>query len=308
MNKKLILIIAVFSFIVTLISFVISSVMVKNSAYKARVRAGQNIVYDFGLKLYEEGKIDKAAKAFKIIAEKESDPIKKETAFLKLAQIYTKKKDLLKAREYLRRMIEEFPGSKNIAESQKQLEGVDMKILFSSLPSEDSVSYEIKPNDTLGGIAKRFNTTVELLKKSNNLKNDIIYPGKTLKIAKSAFTILVDKSQNLLFLKKNGEIIKTYAVSTGENNSTPVGLFKIEEKMEKPLWYKVGAVVRPDSPEYELGSRWMGISKGGYGIHGTNDQSSIGKQVTKGCIRMSNEDIEELCAIVPSGTDVEIVN
>lgn len=308
MNKKLVLIIAALSFVSMLLTSAISSVIVRNSASKARASASRDILYDFALKVYKEGNFDKAAKAFEIVAGKESDPLKKETTFLKLREIYTKKKDLLKAREYSRKIIEEFPGSENVAESQKQLEDIDMKILFSPLSGEDSISYEIKANDTLGGIAKRFNTTVELLKKSNNLKNDIIYPGKTIKITKSKFTILVDKSQNLLFLKKEGEIMKTYTVSTGENNSTPVGIFRIEEKMEKPLWYKVGAVVKSDSPDYELGSRWMGISKQGYGIHGTNDPTSIGKQVTKGCVRMSNEDVEELCAIVPSGTEVEIVN
>ena len=172
----------------------------------------------------------------------------------------------------------------------------------------NSFKYEIRPSDTLSKIAKRYNTTVELLKKSNDLESDKIILGKPLKVTKLGFSVLVDKSQNLLFLKNKDEIIKTYRVSTGINNSTPVGKFKIEEKLISPLWYKVGAVVPPDSPEYELGKYWMGISIAGYGIHGTNDPNSIGKHITKGCIRMLNEDIEELYAIMPSGTEVVIVD
>ena len=83
---------------------------------------------------------------------------------------------------------------------------------------------------------------------------------------------------------------------------------KIEEKLVSPVWYTVGAIVEPDSEEYELGARWMGLSIAGYGIHGTNDPTSIGKHITKGCVRMKNEEVEELYAIVPSGTEVTIVD
>ncbi len=165
-----------------------------------------------------------------------------------------------------------------------------------------------KKEDALFKLAEIYKQRNSLLKKSNNLKTDIIIPKRTLKIAKSKFTIFVDKSQNLLFLKKDNQIVKTYKVSTGINNSTPVGKFRIEEKLISPVWYKVGAVVPPDSPEYELGKYWMGISVKGYGIHGTNDPASIGKQITKGCIRMLNKDIEELYIIVPSGTKVTIAD
>ena len=52
----------------------------------------------------------------------------------------------------------------------------------------------------------------------------------------------------------------------------------------------------------------MGISQQGYGIHGTTDPASIGAQVTAGCVRMSNPEVEELYAIVPEGTEVVIVD
>ena len=68
------------------------------------------------------------------------------------------------------------------------------------------------------------------------------------------------------------------------------------------------AVVPPDSPKNILGSRWMGISEPGYGIHGTRDPDSIGQAVTAGCVRMLNEDVEELYAIVPIGTEIAIIN
>ena len=91
-------------------------------------------------------------------------------------------------------------------------------------------------------------------------------------------------------------------------NSTPVGNFKIINKLPNPTWFKAGAVVAPNSPDNILGSRWLGFDLPGYGIHGTTDPGNLGKQITQGCIRMSNSDIEELYAIVPLGTEVTILD
>ena len=122
------------------------------------------------------------------------------------------------------------------------------------------------------------------------------------------FSVVVDKSQNILLLKQNDDVIKTYKVATGLNNCTPVGTFKITTKLVDPVWYKTGAAVPPGSPENILGTRWMGLSKEGYGIHGTTDPSSLGKQATAGCVRMLNSEVEELYGILPEGTEVTIVD
>jgi len=229
-------------------------------------------------------------------------------SLLALTKSYKEKGDYKRAKNAFSEFIEKFPGSKDAKKAQKEIEDLNIKILFSAVATGDSFVYEIKPGDTLGGVASKYSTTVELIKKANGLKTETIFPGQSLKINKAKFNILVDKSDNILVLKKSdGEIIKTYLVSTGENLNTPVGTFKIEEKLVSPVWYKVGAVVSPDSSEYELGTRWVGLSAEGYGIHGTRDESSIGQHITKGCVRMMNKEVEELYTIVPSGTEVVIV-
>jgi lipoprotein-anchoring transpeptidase ErfK/SrfK len=144
--------------------------------------------------------------------------------------------------------------------------------------------------------------------KSNNLGSDRIAPGSKIKVWTAPFGIVVDKSQNILILKSDEEVIKTYVVSTGINNSTPVGTFKIVNKLKNPTWFKAGAVVPAGSPQNVLGSRWLGFDLAKYGIHGTTDPQSLGKQVTQGCIRMANSEVEELYAIVPEGTEVTIVD
>lgn len=216
--------------------------------------------------------------------------------------------NLLEAKSLYEKLVSDFSNSPQINSWQKKVWDLNIKLLFSPTITPGSTLYKIKPTDTLTKIAKEFNTTVEFLMKSNNLSSDIILPGRELKIWPKPFNIIVDKSQNILILKCNDEVIKNYIVSTGMNNSTPVGTFKIVNKLVNPTWFKAGAVVPPGSPENILGSRWMGFDLAGYGIHGTNQPATLGQQITQGCIRMSNSDVEELFIIVPIGTEITIVD
>lgn len=219
-----------------------------------------------------------------------------------------KKGNLLEAKSLYQSLINEFPNSPEIMNWKNKVEEMNIKLLFSPVLTLKSILYEIKPGDTLAKIAKEFKTTTELIIKSNNLEGDKILAGRKIKVWTAPFSIVVDKSQNTLILKTDEEIIKTYIVSTGINNSTPVGNFKIINKLPNPTWFKTGAVVAPNSPDNILGSRWLGFDLPGYGIHGTTDPQSLGKQVTQGCVRMSNSDIEELYAIVPIEIEVTIVD
>ena len=193
--------------------------------------------------------------------------------------------------------------------AQEDIENANIRMLFSPIPTPDSISYEVVKSDTLAKIAKKFSNTQDMILRANNLKSSNIVPlGRKLKIHNEKFSIAVDKSQNILTLKSADKIVKTYHVSTGVNNCTPVGTFKIINKIVDPTWYTTGSVVPADSPKNILGSRWLGLSEKGYGIHGTTEPQSIGRQVTSGCIRMKNADVEELYQIVPEGTEVVIID
>lgn len=230
------------------------------------------------------------------------------SGLLNQAKDFEAKSELLAAKDTYQKLITEFPNSGEVMNWQKKLEEINIKLLFSPTIIPKSILYEIKSGDTLSKIAKEFKTTVELIKKSNHLADDKILPGRKLKLWTAPFSILIDKSQNTLVLKSEEEIMKTYVVSTGINNSTPTGNFKVINKLLNPTWFKGGAIVPPSSPENILGSRWLGFDLREYGIHGTTDPQSLGKQATEGCIRMSNSDIEELYTIIPVGTEVTIVD
>ena len=217
-------------------------------------------------------------------------------------------RDLLKAKEIYQQIMTEYPSYEKVEAVQKQLEGINLEIILSNTTSPNSVMHEVSPSETLGVLAKKYNTTIDLIKQNNNLKSDTIRVGQKLRIWIGQFNIFVDKSQNKLMLKVGEEVMKVYDVSTGEKNSTPVGEFAITTKLVDPVWFNRGAVVPPESPENVLGSRWLGFDLPGYGIHGTVEPETIGQQVTAGCVRMRNQDVEELYTFIPMGTKVVIVD
>jgi lipoprotein-anchoring transpeptidase ErfK/SrfK len=106
-------------------------------------------------------------------------------------------------------------------------------------------------------------------------------------------SIEVSTSKHQLNLLENGKLLKTYPIAVGKIlTATPTGTYTIINKQENP-----------GGP---FGVLWMGLSKPHYGIHGTNDPNSIGKNVSHGCIRMYNHDVLDLSSKVPVGTKVLI--
>ncbi|MDP2044147.1 MAG: L,D-transpeptidase family protein [Candidatus Omnitrophota bacterium] len=237
-------------------------------------------------------------------------PVKRVSArsLLNQARQFEAKGSELEAKDVYQKLVNDFPESPDVAGWQKKVEDINIKLLFSPVITPKSIAYQIRPGDTLNKIAREHKTTVELIMKSNHISDSFILPGRKLKIWNAPFSILVDKSQNILLLKSDEEVIKTYSVSTGKNNCTPVGTFRITNKLLTPTWFKSGAILPPGSAENVLGTRWMGFDLAGYGIHGTTEPKELGKQVTQGCVRLSNSDVEELYSIVPPGTEVTIVD
>lgn len=223
------------------------------------------------------------------------------------ARTLESKASLFEAKLLYQKLVNDFPESPEVMDWQKKVEDINIKLLFSPVLTPKSIIYQIRPGDTLNKIAREHKTTTELIMKSNNINDALIIPGRKIKVQSLPFNILVDKSQNILLLKNNEEIIKRYIVSTGKNNCTPAGTFEIVNKLSNPTWFKAGAVVSPGSAQNVLGTRWMGFDLAGYGIHGTIEPKELGKQVTQGCVRLSNADVEELYSIVPVGTEVTVI-
>ena len=181
-------------------------------------------------------------------------------------------------------------------------------VFLSPKPDGHSVFYTVMPGDNFTKISRKNHVTPDLLIMVNGVEDRRLQSGMKIKIPTYKLSLVVDKSQNTLTLKGDEEILKSYPVATGINNSTPVGTFVITDKLVNPTWYKNNKAIAPGDPENQLGTRWMGINKKSYGIHGTIEPDKLGQQITAGCVRMKNEEVEELYRIVPPGTPVTIVD
>ncbi len=207
------------------------------------------------------------------------------------------------AQKLYEQALDKSPDTATSTKAQSQLGQANIQAIFSTQFSPSDLSYEVQSGDTLTKIARKHHVTVELLRVCNGLRGDLVRLGQTLKIPNVNFIVFVDKSQNLLTLKNGEQVFKTYRCSTGRGGITPVGDFKIANKMIDPVWK---GLVSPSDPKNPLGTRWLGFDLPQYGIHGTNDPSTIGQPVTQGCVRMLNEDVEELYTLLPVGTVIII--
>jgi lipoprotein-anchoring transpeptidase ErfK/SrfK len=125
--------------------------------------------------------------------------------------------------------------------------------------------------------------------------------------------IVIHRSQNRLYLYRGVRYWRVFGVATGQTQyPTPLGRFTIVVKWRNPWWYPPaspwaeGQKPIPPGPGNPLGTRWLGLSAPGVGIHGTPSDGSIGYSVSHGCIRMHIPEAEWLFTHVDVGTTVFI--
>jgi len=129
--------------------------------------------------------------------------------------------------------------------------------------------------------------------------------------AQAAVTqVVVDKSFHITLLTTGtGTYALPDATGTVDDSATPVGSYKVTTKQADPNWHWEGKVYAPylQDKDNGLGVRWIGISLPSYGLHGTNDPFSIGKDVSHGCVRHQNVGVTKIFPMVPAGCSVKII-
>ncbi len=136
------------------------------------------------------------------------------------------------------------------------------------------------------------------------------------RVTRSSFgpVIVIRRGSNRLYLYKGAKFQRVFGVATGQSQyPTPLGTWQVVVKWRNPWWYPPnsawakGEKPVPPGPGNPLGTRWLGLSASGVGIHGTPDDASIGYSASHGCIRMHIPDAEWLFNHVTVGTTVFIV-
>ncbi|HEY3973065.1 MAG TPA: L,D-transpeptidase [Candidatus Sulfotelmatobacter sp.] len=118
--------------------------------------------------------------------------------------------------------------------------------------------------------------------------------------------VLVSIPDRKLAVIDNGNIIATFSVAVGAAASpSPTGDFHIVSRVANPTYYRPGTVI-PSGKDNPVGTRWVGLSQKGYGIHGTNAPRSVGHAASHGCIRLRNREMEQLFSMLRTGDVVQI--
>jgi len=132
--------------------------------------------------------------------------------------------------------------------------------------------------------------------------------------AKYGPIVVIRRGSKQLSLYNGPSLVRTFGVATGQSKyPTPLGTFEIANLQRNPWWlppdsdWAKDAKPIPPGPGNPLGTRWMGLTAPGVGIHGTPDAASIGYSASHGCIRMRIPDAESLFTSVDTGTPVFIV-
>jgi len=193
--------------------------------------------------------------------------------------------------------------------------------LFSSAitPTDPFVStYVVKPGDSLAKIAKQYEVTDDLLARVNNIADkNLIRVGQRLKVLHGPFhaVINLEPFDMDVFLQKT--FVRHFKVGLGENNSTPTGKWRVCNKLVNPTYYppRDGDIIAADDPQNPLGERWIGlegvegeaVGQERYGIHGTIEPESIGKNLSLGCVRLYNEDVEFLFELLVEKKSIVVI-
>jgi lipoprotein-anchoring transpeptidase ErfK/SrfK len=141
----------------------------------------------------------------------------------------------------------------------------------------------------------------------------VLEPART--VANFGAVIVIRRGVNQLRYYRGAQLMRKFGVATGQSvYPTPTGMFSIVDKQLNPWWlppdsdWARGKDPIPPGPGNPLGTRWMGLSAPGVGIHGTPDDASIGYSASHGCIRMHISDAEWVFHHVELGTPVVITD
>ncbi len=189
---------------------------------------------------------------------------------------------------------------------------IHTRLVFNPYPMEEKVEYVVQRGDSLERIGRQHGIGIEqvdLLRRGNGIRGDTIHPGQRLRILQGTFRVEISRTRNELTVYLNDRFFKRYRVGTGRFDQTPVGRFRVTGRLPHPVWYRPdGRVIPYGDPENELGTHWISLDIPRYGIHGTWEPETIGQRASAGCVRLLNEDVEELFLLLPTGTEVVIAD
>lgn len=220
--------------------------------------------------------------------------------------------DWLKARSLLNEAMTLGLEPQKQSAARASLSRISDETIFSARILKDDPFvgvYTVGEGDSLHVIARRYDVTDDFLARINNIKQkNFIRAGQSLKVVQGPFHAVISMRDHTMDVYLQEVFIKRFPVGLGSEGSTPAGEWKIGTKLTNPTYYppRGGDIIAADDPENPLGEHWLElIGVGGdavgqqrYGIHGTIEPDSIGRDASLGCVRMHNEDVAEVYTLL----------
>ena len=196
------------------------------------------------------------------------------------------------------------------SELQERLTALSRRIFFRPHPHYVE-PHQVAFGDRFETIAKKYNVPWEYLSKINHTPPEKLRAGQKLKVINGPFNVVVNLSDFELTVHTEGYFVVRMPIGIGKDESTPVGTFRVTDKVQDPIYYGPDEVIAADDPMNPLGEFWIAFSDEaetiqGFGIHGTTDPSSIGQATSKGCVRLHDQHIEDLYNLLTIGSEVVI--
>jgi lipoprotein-anchoring transpeptidase ErfK/SrfK len=246
------------------------------------------------------------------------------------AKIKIDQGDSLGARDQLNQALQSGQLDSSVAASVKSMIAqISQTVIFGRQHFGDDPyggTYVVKPGDSLARIAASCDCTWELLSRINGIDPKHLRAGATIKVVQGPFFAVVDKRRFTMDIylgglpgEKSSMYVTTFMVGLGRDDSTPPGMWSVEphRKLKHPTYYspRGEGVIAADDPKNPLGGYWIGLTgtegqavgKLSYGIHGTIDPDSIGKQSSMGCIRLRNDDVAIVFDLLVEGKSLVLV-
>jgi len=167
--------------------------------------------------------------------------------------------------------------------------------------------YDVQTGDTLDRVAQLYKVPWQLLAKINSVADpNQLRAGEKLKVVQGPFDAVVNMRSRHLTMMLGGRFAGRFAIGIGAEQTTPEGEFTVKTKTPNPTYYGPDRVVDASDPSNPLGKYWIGLDDH-LGIHGTNDPASISQADSRGCIRLSPVDIEDVYDMMTSESRVRIL-
>lgn len=215
---------------------------------------------------------------------------------------------LAEARDALVLFLQKYPSGLHLEEAKDLLGDVNTEILLSGYRSPEKQEYVVRSGDVLAKIAAKTKTTPELIMRTNNLANTMLYVGQRLLISHPDFSVFIQRKAQIAVLLDHGQFFKRYHVKTVRVSAKQSP--RINTRVAEILAFRGGKRVGFGTKEYVGSTRWIRLNQPGYFLYSEPDSThrdESGQPPPPG-LGLAASDVAELSSLVSTKTPVTITD